>query len=281
MSYFLNKYVFLQRLAIRLLHGGKAPLLIDETRQLKIRKCSESMWKFTFYACAQIWVISILHQAPWAIHTKEYFIGWPNQKLGFSMKLYYMCQCGFYVYSIGALLIWETRRKDFPIMMSHHVITSVLIGYSYLTRCFRIGIVILALHDTSDVFMEAGKVCKYSEKEIGASLCFGCFAITWLFLRLIIFPFWMIKASSCYTVEPFIQANYYPRTLYYTFNIMLSTLLVFHIYWWKLICAMIMRQLHNQGIVGQDIRSGWITLLISFENMLLIYILIINKLFNK
>ncbi|PPD66931.1 hypothetical protein GOBAR_DD36185 [Gossypium barbadense] len=34
-----------------------------------------------------------------------------------------MCQCGFYIYSIAALLTWETRRKDFAVMMSHHTPT--------------------------------------------------------------------------------------------------------------------------------------------------------------
>lgn len=37
---------------------------------------------------------------------------------------------------------------------------------------------------------------------------------------------------------------------------MLLILLVFHIYWWKLICAMIIRQLKSRGKVGEDIRSG-------------------------
>ena len=47
-----------------------------------------------------------------------------------------MCQCGFYVYGVAALLAWETRRKDFAVMMSHHVITIILIAYSYLTRSY-------------------------------------------------------------------------------------------------------------------------------------------------
>ncbi|XWS62902.1 hypothetical protein CRYUN_Cryun06bG0050500 [Craigia yunnanensis] len=79
-----------------------------------------------------------------------------------------MCQCGFYIYSIAALLTWGTRRKDFAVMMSHHVITVILIGYSYITRFFRISSIILALHDASDVFLEAAKVFKYSERELGA-----------------------------------------------------------------------------------------------------------------
>lgn len=45
-------------------------------------------------------------------------------------------------------------------------------------------------------------------------------------------------------------------TLYYVFNTMLLTLLVFHIYWWVMIYSMIRRQLNNRGKVGEDIRSG-------------------------
>ncbi|KAH0461801.1 hypothetical protein IEQ34_009376 [Dendrobium chrysotoxum] len=131
---FLLDFLVYKRLAMRLLHNGRATLAIDETRQLKVYKCSESMWKFTYYVSVQMWVISILCQAPWSMNTKEYFKGWPNQELGFSTKLFCMCQCGYYTYSIFALLIWETRRKDFYIMMSHHIITSILIGYSYITR---------------------------------------------------------------------------------------------------------------------------------------------------
>jgi len=61
---------------------------------------------------------------------------------------------------------------------------------------FRIGTITVAVHDTSDVFMEAAKLFKYSENEIGASLCFGLFATSWHILQLVIFPFWAIKASS-------------------------------------------------------------------------------------
>ncbi|KAI8027018.1 hypothetical protein LOK49_LG02G03489 [Camellia lanceoleosa] len=60
---------------------------------------------------------------------------------------------------------------------------------------FQIGSIVLALHDASDVFLEAAKVFKYSEKELGASVCFGFFDISWLLLRLIFFPFWIIISS--------------------------------------------------------------------------------------
>lgn len=252
---FLLDSLLYKRLANRILYSGSVPSMLDETRKLKFTKCMESLWKLTYYAAMHIWVISILKKTPWALKSNEYFMGWPNQELGLQMKLFYLCQCGFYLYSIVALLAWETRRKDFSIMMSHHIITSFLIGHSYWTRFFRIGTVILALHDASDVFLESAKIFKYAGKELAASLFFASFALSWLLLRLIFFPFWIIRASSYYLIETLVKSAKFPRTLYYFFNVMLITLLIFHVYWWRLICAMIIRQLQNRGKVGEDIRS--------------------------
>ncbi|KAM7470660.1 hypothetical protein LguiA_008843 [Lonicera macranthoides] len=252
---FLDKFIF-RRVAIWLLTNGHVPLKMNEATRAKIVKSSESMWKLTYYATVELCILSIAYHEPWFTDLKGYFRGWPNQELKLPMQLVYMCQCGFYLYSIAALLTWETRRKDFSVMMSHHVVTVFLIGYSYITRFFRIGSVILALHDASDVFLEAAKVFKYSEKELGASVCFGLFAISWLILRLIIFPFWVIRSSSYHLCDVLRLSEPYHMSLYYVFNTMLLTLIVFHIYWWILIYSMIMRQLRNRGKVGEDIRSG-------------------------
>ncbi|CAM8895005.1 unnamed protein product [Rhodiola kirilowii] len=81
------------------------------------------------------------------------------------------------------------------------------------------------------------------------------FAVSWLILRLIFFPFWIIRSTSYDLIAYLKSSAQYPKLLYYVFNGMLLTLLVFHIYWWYLIYAMIARQLQNRGKVGEDIRS--------------------------
>ncbi|KAL8540355.1 hypothetical protein ACS0TY_001819 [Phlomoides rotata] len=251
---FLDRFIF-RRLALWLTTGGTTKLKLNAETSAKLAKCSESMWKFTYYATVEFCVLATIYQEPWFRDVKEYFIGWPDQELQLPLQLIYMCQCGFYVYGIGALVTWETRRKDFSVMMSHHIVTVILISYSYMTRFFRIGSVILALHDASDVFLEAAKVFKYSGKELGASAFFGMFAVSWLMLRLIYFPFWVIRSSSYYLCNVLNLSQTYHVAMYYIFNTMLLTLLVFHIYWWVLICSMIRRQLKNRGKVGEDIRS--------------------------
>ncbi|CAH2053323.1 unnamed protein product, partial [Thlaspi arvense] len=251
----LDRFVF-QRIAVWLLSTGSAPMKMNDATRAKIVKCKESLWKLLYYAACDIFVLKVVFHEPWAIDIKLYFDGWPNQELTLPIKLYYMCQCGFYMYGVAALLAWETRRKDFAVMMSHHVITIILIGYSYLTSFFRIGAIILALHDASDVFMESAKIFKYSEKEFGASVGFALFALSWLLLRLIYFPFWIIWATSIELLDYLDMTSAEGTIMYYSFNTMLLMLLVFHIYWWYLICAMIVRLLKNRGKVGEDIRSG-------------------------
>ncbi|KAL7118966.1 hypothetical protein ACP275_02G034000 [Erythranthe tilingii] len=251
MRFFLDRFIF-RRLAIWLLSRGTTHL---KHNSAKIVKCSESMWKLTYYSTIEFCVLATIYREPWFRDVNQCFTGWPNQELKLALKLIYMCQCGFYIYSISALVAWETRRKDFSVMMSHHVVTVILISYSYIARFFQIGAVILALHDASDVFLEAAKIFKYSGKEVGASVCFGLFALSWLLLRLVFFPFWVLRSTSIHTCKVLKLSETYVMGAYYVLNTMLFTLFVFHIYWGKLIFEMIIRQLKNRGKVGEDIRS--------------------------
>jgi hypothetical protein len=54
---------------------------------------------------------------------------------------------------------------------------------------------VLALHDASDVFLEIGKLTKYCGSEIVPSISFLIFALSWLILRLIYFPFFIIWST--------------------------------------------------------------------------------------
>lgn len=48
----------------------------------------------------------------------------------------YCFELAFYISSIGMLVFWETRRKDFVVMMTHHIATVVLIALSYHLKCY-------------------------------------------------------------------------------------------------------------------------------------------------
>nr|GEX92483.1 LAG1 longevity assurance homolog 3-like [Tanacetum cinerariifolium] len=170
--YFLDIYVF-EGIGNRLIFGKDQQKLDigTEERNKKIQKFKESAWK-----CPG---------------TQR----WPDQKAKLKLKGLYMYTAGFYMYSIFALIFWETRRSDFGVSMGHHVATLVLITTSYVTRFVRIGSVVLALHDASDVFLEVGKMSKYSGAEGLASCSFILFVLVWILLRLIYYPFWILRST--------------------------------------------------------------------------------------
>ncbi|KAI4314025.1 hypothetical protein L6164_026968 [Bauhinia variegata] len=200
--FFLDRFVF-QKAAKRLIFGKGNEALDFQTHEAtkKIRKFKESAWKCVYYLSAEILALSVTYDEPWFTNTRNYWVGpgdqvWPDQKITLKLKAVYMYAAGFYSYSIFALIFWETRRSDFVVSMIHHVATVVLIVLSYIFRFARAGSIVLAVHDASDVFLELGKMSKYSGAETLASLAFVLFALSWVLLRLIYFPFWIIWSTS-------------------------------------------------------------------------------------
>lgn len=72
----------------------------------------------------------------------------------------------------------------------------------------RVGSVILALHGASDVFLEVVKMSKYSGAEGLASFSFMLFVISWLILRLIYYPFWIMQSTRFKNYDNYMFLNF-------------------------------------------------------------------------
>ncbi|KAG0611362.1 hypothetical protein M758_7G135900 [Ceratodon purpureus] len=226
-----------------------------EVGEKKVSKFTESAWKLTYYVFSITVLLLSVHNEPWFGKTEHFWIGWPNQTIKFKLKVLYAFQCGFYAYSIAALVVWETRRKDFGVMMTHHVVTILLMVFSYMDGTYRAGVSTLLLHDVSDVFLETAKLCKYSRIEVGASVCFGLFVLSWFVLRLVIFPFWIIWSISVEVVQHLDLGGRKEFNQYYFQNTLLIMLFILHMYWWILICRMLVKLIQDSGKVSEDVRS--------------------------
>ncbi|KAM7464410.1 hypothetical protein LguiA_032531 [Lonicera macranthoides] len=261
--FFLDRFVF-EKLGRRLIFKKQEQKLDVETdeRRKKIRKFKESAWKCIYYLSAEVLALAVTYDEPWFTNTSYFWVGpgdqvWPEQKIKLKLKGLYMYTGGFYTYSIFALIFWETRRSDFGVSMSHHVATAILIMLSYIFRFARVGSVVLALHDASDVFLEIGKMSKYSGAEALASFTFIIFVLSWILLRLIYYPFWVLWSTS-YEVLKTVDKDKHKVAgpiYYYVFNSLLYCLLVLHIYWWVLMYRMLVKQIQARGQLSEDVRS--------------------------
>ncbi|KAI3714431.1 hypothetical protein L1987_73033 [Smallanthus sonchifolius] len=258
--FFLDRLVF-KDIARRLIFNKRVDIETDE-RNKRIIKFKESAWKFVYYLSAEILTLTVTYYEPWFTKTNNFWIGpgnqrWPHQKMKLKLKAMYMYTDGFYTYSIFALIFWETRRSDFGVSMGHHVASVILITMSYICRFARVGSVVLALHDGSDVFLEVGKMSKYSGFEGLASFSFILFVFSWLLLRLIYYPWWILWSTSYEVLQTLDQEKHTPEApvYYYVFNTLLFCLLVLHIYWWVLMYRMLVKQIQDRGKLSDDVRS--------------------------
>ncbi|GAV80212.1 TRAM_LAG1_CLN8 domain-containing protein [Cephalotus follicularis] len=258
--FFLDRSVF-EKVGRRLIFG-KGREMLDVNDRKKIRKFKESAWKCIYYLSAEVLALSVTYDEPWFTNTKNFWVGpgdqiWPDQKIKLKLKGLYLYTAGFYTYSIFALIFWETRRSDFGVSMGHHVASVILILLSYIFRFARVGSVVLALHDASDVFLEVGKMSIYSGAESIASCSFILFALSWILLRLIYYPFWILWSTSYEVLLTLDKEKHQVEgpIYYYVFNTLLYCLLVLHIYWWVLIYRMIVKQIQASGKLSEDVRS--------------------------
>ncbi|XP_050374015.1 ceramide synthase 1 LOH3-like [Argentina anserina] len=260
---FLDTFVF-EKLGRRIIFGKghRLPDVQTDDQKRKIRKFKESAWKCIYYLSAELLALSVTYNEPWFTNTKYFWIGpgdqvWPDQKTKLKLKGVYMYCAGFYTYSIFALIFWETRRSDFGVSMGHHVATVILLLLSYIFRFTRVGSVVLALHDASDVFLEVGKMSKYGGAEGIASFSFILFVMSWIILRLIYYPFWILWSTSYEIILTLDKEKHAVEgpIYYYVFNTLLYCLLVLHIFWWVLIYRMLVKQIQQRGQLSNDVRS--------------------------
>jgi len=66
-------------------------------------------------------------------------------------------------------------------------------------RYARVGSLIMLLHDPSDIFLEAAKLLNYAGLELPSVAAFAGLLCSWLALRLVLLPFWVIR--SCMWVS--------------------------------------------------------------------------------
>ena len=165
-------------------------------------KFCEGSWRFLFYSCSFLCGVGVLYNKPWLWNTGACWEQYPYHTVGWDIWLYYMLgiiifaikniililtplEIGFYV-SLSITAVVDVKRKDFVQNMVHHLVTILLLGFSWSCHFIRVGTLVLIIHDCADPFLEFAKLCNYIKKQQVAEVVFGIFTCIWVFTRLII-----------------------------------------------------------------------------------------------
>jgi hypothetical protein len=159
---------------------------------------------------------------------------WPSGGSRDKLELYYTLQLGKYLFSIyeSIFIKGKSYRKYYEFLL-HHFISAVLILTSLLSNVVAVGVLILFLHDISDMTADIVRVwveTKYRHKVIDI-LLFLLAVGNWFYMRMIVF-------TSC-TIWALYDSLPGPQSLtaglyfeHMSLIVLCCMLVIMHCYWW-------------------------------------------------
>ena len=168
-----------------------------------IRKFADQFWQLLVHAGFTILELYILqvHDGgkPWAHDAYSMWGGARSVselwRISYDAPLHvlYLLQAAVWIATCFSHVCLEVRRRDFAMMLAHHVVTIGLVWLSYTLNFVAVGVVIMFIHDASDVFIDLMKLSNYLQLEgprgfFLVETCYVANLFSWTYLRLNVLP---------------------------------------------------------------------------------------------
>lgn len=129
----------------------------------------------------------------WMEHSFDTRIG--CNVLQYEINLAYQYQFSYYCASLIYMAMLDSRAGEFSIMVIHHCVAMGLVYCSYDTGLSHAGIVIVAIHDGTDIFLYFAKLCRKTCLNLGTMeiISFLGLVISFWGARLIFLPYQLLK----------------------------------------------------------------------------------------
>jgi len=163
----------------------------------KFNECALRTAYYTITTCWGIW-IAVSKKFDATVMTLPRDIQDPDEAAYIIM---YSVQIGFYLWEIGNILLRSSGQTDIKRLVFHHFLTLFLILCSLYCGFWRIGFLVLLLHDASDIALYAAKATQYHFRETGrleslVTLLFGVFVLGFIIARIVLFPALVIAPAA-------------------------------------------------------------------------------------
>ena len=224
------------------------------------KKFKDQTWQLAIHLSMALWEVRLLlaHPGWWSdagnpetgafAPCPATVLDDPSSFGGSEVRMFYIMQLALWMWT-GVSCKWlEERRKDYVEMMAHHVMTVALVLNSLLQGELAVGLVVLAVHDTSDVVLDLMKIANYLKVEgrHGFFVTEACFVlntyVVWPYLRLYRYPVYVVQsvyfgyhrlcATNGHAGDPW--ANPWPDVQGWYGVYLLFTLFLLHVFWWLL-----------------------------------------------
>ncbi|KAI9242557.1 MAG: TLC domain-containing protein [Podila humilis] len=212
---------------------------------------AEQGWICLYYSCSWVLGMYCLQLTPswnnyfiW-FHTDQFFDSYPLTALPLITKYYYWLQFSFWLQQMFVLCI-EAPRKDFLAMISHHLVTALLIIASLVLNVTTFGNAVFVAMDLADIVLAFGKCLKYiGMPDMVCDPIFACFMVIWIYTRHFLYGH-IIYAWTLYGGE------YYSRTTHWGIIGLLMVLQGLMFFWLWSIFRIVYKMFASKGGVVDD-----------------------------
>jgi len=156
-------------------------------KRVLLAKFGECGWYIIYSTFSFVWGFWLFYNSDYYFSPMHFWIGYPHSKLETFFKWNYICELGFWIHCVFAL-ITEVRKKDFYQMLTHHFVTISLISVSLMGNFTRIGNAILVCQSFADIFLPLAKVFGYVQMGSTRDKIFIIFVVAWIVSRQIWLP---------------------------------------------------------------------------------------------
>ena len=126
------------------------------------------------------------------------------------IDILYIISIASYINQLGKIL-FEYNRKDFQILLLHHIVTIILLFFSYFFCLRYAGFFIISMFEFSDIFIKLRNIIKYTNWKIMKIITYSIMILSFIALRLLLLPFFMIKHTiNCDYKFPHEEIFLYP-----------------------------------------------------------------------
>lgn len=219
------------------------------TKTTSLSKFCNLSWETSYYISYSLLGLVVLWDKEWLWDINHCFIGFPEHSLDDCVWIYYMVSLGYY-WSMTVTHFFQHRRKDSTQLFVHHVLTILLITFSWAVNFVRIGTLVLVVHECGDIPMLLAKIFKLCGQQRLMDGMFLVFLVLWLCTRVGLYPFWIMR-TTLFRAHVILDM-WYP--VYYIFNGLLLLLLLIHIMWTYLILRIVVRMVLFKEV--SDVRSS-------------------------
>ncbi|RMX62251.1 hypothetical protein DD238_000833 [Peronospora effusa] len=223
-------------------------------KAVTMKKWCDQSWQLAIHVSMTIFELYVLRDETWWQDTTTLWNQgtdtgvFPTQK--FSTKLLYITQLAIWIFTAFSCKFLEEIRKDYLVMMTHHVVTIALVTWSYAVGFLPVGVIVLLLHDMTDIPLDMLKMANYLKMEgvpglFASEILFVVTIVLWFYYRIYQYPIKLLYATIVENREAsmtmadahdFTQLFPHPGPpSWLLFNVLLTTLYCLHIWWGMLL----------------------------------------------